>query len=41
MAKKKTTKRKTAKGLLEAHPNLIWLVPALALAYILFAIIIR
>jgi len=43
MAKKKITKRtaRKAKGLLENHPNLIWLVPLLIVAYYLFTIIVK
>jgi hypothetical protein len=36
MAKKKAARRKS-KGLLEKHPNLVWLTPLLVVAYLIFA----
>jgi hypothetical protein len=41
MAKKKVIKRKKAQGLLDKHPNLIWLTPLLVVAWILYSIIVK
>jgi hypothetical protein len=44
MAKKKVAKRvskKKVKGLLDSHPNLIWLVPLFVLSYFLFVVLVK